>query len=314
MQYTIHINQVRALEWGLNAQQAMLFAFLYQVPAWADSVEVDGNLYHFIDKAKVVKELPLLTDKADTVYRLMRSLKALGVIRLKAVDNRTCISITAKGTAWNNTSEQSETDTRPVQKVGKKSPAKSVGSEKNPTPGKSSDGRTQIRQGSEKNPSRVGKLSEPGSEKNPTNHITSNHITRSDDQYPVNDEREQLVDLPEADLAVSEIDDPTPNHDPFAMHLYWQPGPSFQDRCALSGIILNSITDKKRQEVFGEFLSYWTTRLEDENTQSQWEHKLLQNFINKNNRGELNKPAANDTTRGRSLAEDLTDKSWALGS
>jgi len=29
MQYTVTINQVKALEWGLNSQQALLFAFVY---------------------------------------------------------------------------------------------------------------------------------------------------------------------------------------------------------------------------------------------------------------------------------------------
>ena len=28
MQYTVTINQVKALEWGLNSQQALLFAFV----------------------------------------------------------------------------------------------------------------------------------------------------------------------------------------------------------------------------------------------------------------------------------------------
>lgn len=73
MQYLVAINQVKALEWGLNAQQVMLFAFLHLVSKWADSREMDGIAWFSVDKGKVIEELPLLTDKHDTLYRRMRN-------------------------------------------------------------------------------------------------------------------------------------------------------------------------------------------------------------------------------------------------
>ncbi|WP_016854768.1 hypothetical protein [Halomonas smyrnensis] len=137
MQFLVAINQTRALEWGLNAQQAMLFAFLHQVPTWAQARQIDGQTFFNISKTKVVDELPLLTDKPDTAYRLMKQLAKAGLIVMTSCDNKTYIRLTEKAIAWNR-----------VQ-----------GSEKNPTP--------------EKSPSQVGKISEPGSEKSPTNQGTN---------------------------------------------------------------------------------------------------------------------------------------------
>ncbi|MFT0137376.1 hypothetical protein ACEK07_04940 [Alcanivoracaceae bacterium MT1] len=42
MQFSLLINQEWALAWGLNAQQTMLFAFLYEVPSWTKTAERDG--------------------------------------------------------------------------------------------------------------------------------------------------------------------------------------------------------------------------------------------------------------------------------
>lgn len=100
MQFTVLINQTRALEWGLNAQQAMLFAFLYQVPSWATAVVVDDEVYYHIGKSKVIEEMPLLTDKPDTVYRLMRALQDKGVIEMATREGKTLIRLTEKGWKW----------------------------------------------------------------------------------------------------------------------------------------------------------------------------------------------------------------------
>lgn len=100
MQFTVLINQTRALEWGLNSQQAMLFAFLFQVPSWATPITKDGKVFHHISKTKVIEEVPLLTDKPDTVYRLMRALQDTGLIELATDGTRTLMRITDAGQAW----------------------------------------------------------------------------------------------------------------------------------------------------------------------------------------------------------------------
>ena len=72
MQYTVTINQVKAREWGLNSQQALLFAFVYESPSWANPIKTDTGIYFALSKSKIVEELPLLTDKPDTAYRLLK--------------------------------------------------------------------------------------------------------------------------------------------------------------------------------------------------------------------------------------------------
>lgn len=155
MQFTINVNQQKALEWGLNSQQALLFAFVYEVPSWAQSLKTDEGVFYVLSKAKIVEELPILTDKPDTAYRLLKQLDEAGVIELNHTSKVTLVRLTDKGKTWNR---------------------KRDGSEKYPT-SKADEGRKKIRATSEKSPSKVGKKSEPGSEKSPTNQGTSNQDT-----------------------------------------------------------------------------------------------------------------------------------------
>lgn len=101
MQFTVLINQTKALEWGMSAQQAMLFAFIYQVPSWARPVVVGQKTFYAISKAKIVEELPLLTDKPDTAYRILKALEVIEVIDLSSTSKITLIRITEKGRQWN---------------------------------------------------------------------------------------------------------------------------------------------------------------------------------------------------------------------
>ncbi|KTB93662.1 phage replication protein [Pseudomonas syringae pv. syringae PD2774] len=155
MQYTVTINQVKALEWGLNSQQALLFAFVYGCPSWTKPIKTDGGIFFALSKAKIIEELPLLTDKPDTAYRMLKALEEAGLIELSSTSNITLFRLTAKAVEWN-------------QKLD--------GSEKYPTlpDGKA---RKKIRTTSEKNPIKVGKKSGQGSEKFPTNQDTSNQDT-----------------------------------------------------------------------------------------------------------------------------------------
>lgn len=123
MQFIVTVNQVKALEWGLNAQQAMLFSFIYNVPSWAKPAVVEGKTYYMLSKEKITTELPLLTDKPDTAYRILKALELVEVIELSNTPKITLVRLTEKGRTW-NTSEN-----YPI-KVGKKS---EVRSENSPT-------------------------------------------------------------------------------------------------------------------------------------------------------------------------------------
>jgi hypothetical protein len=97
MQFTVTINQVKALEWGLNSQQALLFAFIYGCPSWTKPVTTDDGVFFALSMAKIVEELPLLTDKPDTAYRMLKALDEAGVIDLRGDAFR----LTKKGLEWN---------------------------------------------------------------------------------------------------------------------------------------------------------------------------------------------------------------------
>lgn len=134
MKFTITINQVRALEWGLNSQQALLFAFMYECPSWTNPVKTDDGIYFAISKAKIIEELPLLTDRPDTAYRLLRALDQAGVIELSSTSRITLFRLTNKGKTWNKKTDGSEIY---PSEVGEKSDLgrKNIrgGSEKSPT-------------------------------------------------------------------------------------------------------------------------------------------------------------------------------------
>lgn len=108
MEYTVVINQQKSVEWGLNQSQAVLFAFVYGVPSWAESITLSGAVYYRLSKHKIVTELPLLTDKPDTAYRILQQLKQKQLIEIKIIDGEQYISLTEKTTQWNKTINKSE--------------------------------------------------------------------------------------------------------------------------------------------------------------------------------------------------------------
>jgi len=165
MQFTVTINQVKALEWGLNSQQALLFAFVYGCPSWTKPIKTDDGIFFALSKAKIIEELPLLTDKPDTAYRMLKALEEAGLIELSSTSNITLFRLTEKAIEWN-------------QKLD--------GSEKYPTPPENK-GRKKIRSTSEKNPIKVGEKSEPGSEKSPTNQDTNHQGTNQDTSQDLHD-------------------------------------------------------------------------------------------------------------------------------
>lgn len=162
MQYTVSINQVKALEWGLNAQQALLFAFIYECPSWANPIESINGTFYAVSKQKITEELPLLTDKPDTAYRLLKQLQTAGLIELSSTSKITLVRLTEKAKCWNKKHDGSEI--YPKKKRGNKS---EVGN-------KSVLDRKNIR-------GEVGEISDARSDKSPTNQYTSNQSTNNQD-------------------------------------------------------------------------------------------------------------------------------------
>ena len=142
MRYNSVINNIKAKEWDLTIQQAYLFSWFYELPSWANKVMIENEIFYFASKNKAVDELPILTDKLDTMYRYYKQLEEKELIVIKKIDNKDYISLTSKGKEWNL--------------------YKSDYSENNPT--------------------LLGNLSEYNSENNPTynNTIYNNNISNKD--------------------------------------------------------------------------------------------------------------------------------------
>ena len=95
----------------------------------------------------------------------------------------------------------------------------------------------------------------------------------------------------------------------FVMSMDWQPSESFCDYLKQSGIDHERIHDSTRNELLGEFKSFWLTRSDREHTENQWLHKLRANFIR-------SKSTLYDAPKAKSLRDtgvlkSLTDTSWA---
>lgn len=102
MRYTISIDQTHSIEWGLSLSEAALFSFIYSLPAWAEQIHTKGETWFFASRNKAIDEMPIITDKSDTIYRLYKSLQSKGVIRWEKFGEKDCIMITEKGKNWNS--------------------------------------------------------------------------------------------------------------------------------------------------------------------------------------------------------------------
>ena len=145
MRFSTYLNNAKCMEWKINAQQGILFALLYEAPAWAKEEIIENKAYYFVSRNLILEELPMFFEKSDTVYRNLKVLQEKGLIEYIKQGKKDLIRITAKGKTWNEFKDNN--------------------SEKNPI----------YEQNSEKNPNNLGKNSEKeqkNSEKNPTNNNT----------------------------------------------------------------------------------------------------------------------------------------------
>ena len=145
MRFSTYLNNAKCMEWKINAQQGILFALLYEAPAWAKEEIIENKTYYFVSRNLILEELPMFFEKSDTVYRNLKVLQEKGLIEYIKQGKKDLIRITAKGKTWNEFKDNN--------------------SEKSPS----------FEQNSEKNPNNLGKKSEKelkNSEKNPTNNNT----------------------------------------------------------------------------------------------------------------------------------------------
>ncbi|WP_230845169.1 hypothetical protein, partial [Vibrio harveyi] len=100
MQYSIQINQVKAVEWKLTPAQAALLSFLWELEAWGEDIVQNERAYKWISKEKVLKELPLFFNKPDTVHRNLIELQKKGLIVRDSTSRKSLVKLTNKGREW----------------------------------------------------------------------------------------------------------------------------------------------------------------------------------------------------------------------
>lgn len=130
MKYSSYIDNKTALDWGLNVQQAVLFDWIYTLPSWADIMTTgSGKRFYHASKNLACVELPLLTDKPDTIYRYYKQLEAKGLIELQKMGKKDFIHLTKKSSSWGRQGTSDHSEINPTL-IGNKSESES---EINPT-------------------------------------------------------------------------------------------------------------------------------------------------------------------------------------
>ena len=155
MRFNTSINNVKCLEWGINANQGALFDLLYQASSWAETVILDNEVYYHVSRNLVIEELPLYYNKPDTVYRSFGDLHDRGLIVYRKDGKKDLMKLTEKGKEWN-------------KKLGNKS-------EKKPKFGNESEKKPKFGNESEKTRNEIRKTSDS----NPTNNNINNNINNN---------------------------------------------------------------------------------------------------------------------------------------
>lgn len=131
MKFYINVNLVHVRYWELNKSEAFLFPYLYTLSSWAKEVIFEGSAYHWASKRKILEDMPILGDNADTIYRLIKGLEKKDLVKAIKIGKHDYIRITTKGSEWENiTKEMSEK----FLLNSEKNPSKTTpNSEKNPS-------------------------------------------------------------------------------------------------------------------------------------------------------------------------------------
>ena len=101
MIFNINIDQRKSIEWGLNLPEAAVFSFCYDLPSWAEKVIINKDVFYFASRNKALNEIPLVTDKSDTIYRHYKTLQKKDLIEWKKIDGKDYIKLTEKAKSWN---------------------------------------------------------------------------------------------------------------------------------------------------------------------------------------------------------------------
>lgn len=121
IQRTLYIDQVFALRHELTQSEAAVFWFFTRLSNWAESVYIDGRVYYFAAKPMACSNLPIVTTKVDTMYRIYKSLAKKGLVMLEKHGTKDLVHVVPEyAKQWNNANYRENSESNPSQ-VGIKS-------------------------------------------------------------------------------------------------------------------------------------------------------------------------------------------------
>lgn len=84
-----HINQARCIEWGITLNQGALLDFLIKLSIYQDA----GEDYMPVNRGEIAMRLPVLFNRADTVYRTLKELSQKNLIEYVPIGESDELSI-----------------------------------------------------------------------------------------------------------------------------------------------------------------------------------------------------------------------------
>jgi len=256
MKYTLTVNQKQAIEAGVkNINQAHILDLLTSCSTWATPEEFKGEIYYWVSRQSVCRELPLLNIKPDTAYRHLKGLAELGLIDYQKSGKKDLVRLTPKGKKYyvGNKSEFEES-----HYVGNKSEKQT---------------------GSEIDPSKSGNKSEKNSETNPTYPTTKEEISNTNDQADADRELEAPVSKKSSNHPKNKS---TSSDIRFPIFDDWVPSDQFSGICLRGG--LSNWQELHNQENLTEFILYWSGQ-PSEQTQYNWDLKYFKQLQRIKTRG-----------------------------
>ena len=101
MRKFITLDQSAIMDWKLNYTEAVLFSWFYALPSWAASITHGNQNYFFASYAKACEDLPVLTNKSDTMYRYYKKVQSAGLIKILILEGKVYVALTEKAKTWN---------------------------------------------------------------------------------------------------------------------------------------------------------------------------------------------------------------------
>ena len=100
MRFSTYLNNVKCMEWKINAQQGVLVDTLFQISEKMETEIVNGEKYYHITKERIIEEIPMFFSEIDTIYRNLKLLHEKNIIKYMKKKKRDYIKITEKGKEW----------------------------------------------------------------------------------------------------------------------------------------------------------------------------------------------------------------------